>query len=158
MHQGTFTMYTPTALFSLGFAVLIMSPIMASMPTTTPEPVTFHQTLEQTTKIISTMNAKEKTTFATRLGKSSKRELQTIIPLDKRIAATQAKSCCCVFWKNYITTSAVVLGHLALDIIRDLSDGRFDGRDPDGKTIDYQQHLVQLVHNAAVAYQEATKK
>lgn len=99
--------------------------------------------LFQTQSAIREMDIKERKDLVNRL--SLKRtELETVIP-KKHQEEAAAESCCFVFWRSCFKISSKTLGSLALDLIMDLSDGKLDGKGPNGP-IDYIHHIVEIVN------------
>lgn len=76
---------------------------------------------------------------------SKQTQLASIIPEEKIEAENQKGSCCFIFWRSCFRISSKTLGSLAIDIVLDLSDGKLDGKGPNG-SIDYIHHLVEIIN------------
>lgn len=101
--------------------------------------------LLSTVSTIRTMSQKDLLRFEERLGSSKRTELEGIIPEEKISDVATPSSCCFVFWKCCLKTSAKTLGTLAVNLILDLSDGKLDGKGPNGP-INYIDNLIDIVH------------
>lgn len=99
--------------------------------------------LFQTQSAIKKMSAKERKELTYKLSLKSS-QLETIIPKEHQQEAA-AESCCFIFWSSCFKISAKTLGSLALDLIMDVSDGKLDGKGPEG-SIDYIHHIVEIVN------------
>lgn len=111
--------------------------------------------LFRTYSTLSDMSKPEREKLAKRLGSLKRIELERAIPEDHQDAAATKESCCCVFWKGCFRVSSKTLGSLAIDIILDLSDGKLDGKGPNG-SIDYIHHIAEII-NATIEEVQAEK-
>ncbi|MBH1989805.1 MAG: hypothetical protein I8H80_01360 [Alphaproteobacteria bacterium] len=104
---------------------------------------------------LSDMSQKERNDLAKRLGSSKRIDLERIIPEEHKETVIK-DSCCCLFWKGCFRVSSKTLGSLAIDIILDLSDGKLDGKGPNG-SIDYIHHIAEII-NATIEEVRAERK
>lgn len=102
-------------------------------------------TPSNTYSILSEMSPKERSSFAKRLGSSKRIELETTIPTERQEAEIEKNSCCFIFWRGCFRVSSKTLGSLAIDIFLDLSDGKLDGKGPNG-SIDYIHHIAEIIN------------
>lgn len=100
--------------------------------------------LFRTQSTISQMSTKERKELVKRLDSTRSIELESTIPTEQKIKVESAESGCFLFWKSCFKVASKTLGSLALDLIMDISDGKLDGKGPNG-SIDYMQHVVNIV-------------
>ncbi|MDP3936407.1 MAG: hypothetical protein Q8Q56_05450 [Alphaproteobacteria bacterium] len=100
--------------------------------------------LFRTQSTLSEMSKKERNKLAKKLESSRRIELESTIPEERQDVAPSKSSGCLLFWTSCFRVSSKTLGGLAIDIVLDLSDGKLDGKGPNG-SIDYIKHVAEII-------------
>jgi hypothetical protein len=128
----------------LSFGESLTSPVINLVSDSTDEAVA-NLSLFRAYSTLSKMSEKDRKSLAERLELSKQKELEHAIPEEHKDEATKQESCCWLFWRGCFRVSSKTLGSLAIDIILDLSDGKLDGKGPNG-SINYIHHIAEIIN------------